>query len=87
MFYQSCLQGSYAAPWSLFTENSLIFIYYDLALFPVVKEEVTSEKKHKMRQTRNTLTGNGLCCTNVTAVNDLGVLTVCMSVGIGRSTH
>lgn len=45
MFYQSCLQGSDAAPWSLFTENSLIFIYYDLALFPVVKEAVTSEKK------------------------------------------
>lgn len=45
MFYQSCLQGSYAAPWSLFTENSLIFIYYDLALFPAVKEALTSEKK------------------------------------------
>lgn len=45
MFYQSCFQGSYAAPWSLFTENSLIFIYYDLALFPVVKEALTSEKK------------------------------------------
>lgn len=89
MFYQSCLQGSYAAPWSLFTENSLIFIYYDLALFPVVKEALTSgKKKHKLRQTRNILTGNGLSCTNVTAANSLGVLTVCQweSEGLPTST-
>lgn len=61
------------------TENTLLFIYYDLALFPVIKEAVTSlkKKKDKMRQTRNILTGNGLHCINVKATNGLGVLTVC----------